>query len=123
MKIVVTHSSAFDFKKKLYEPLRNSALNSAHEIFLPHEDDNSENGSKEKIQNADVVLAEVSLPSTGQGIELGWANTFGKPIVCLHEKGSTPSSALRFVTNTFIEYESESDMLQKLESALSSLQR
>jgi hypothetical protein len=118
MKIVVTHSSAFDFKNKLYTPLRSSALNAAHEILLPQEH-GKEQVTQDLIKNADVVIAEVSLPSTGQGIELGWAYIFGVPIICLYEKGSKFSNSLHFITDTFIEYKNTNDMLTQLGSALS----
>ena len=117
MKILVTHSSEFEFKKKLYEPLRESRLNIENEILLPQEN-GKEQLTKDSIKNCDVIIAEVSLPSTGQGIELGWANIFNTPIICIQEKGSKKSSSLAFITKTFIEYENSDDMLKKITSAL-----
>jgi len=40
------------------------------------------------INEADVVIAEVTNPSLGVGYELGYAETLGKPILCLFNKGS-----------------------------------
>ncbi len=117
MKIIVTHSSGFDFKKELYEPIRSSLLNSKHDFYLPHENP-EEKVTKEMIQGADLVFAEVSYPSTGQGIELGWANIFETPIVCFHKSGTKPSSALNYVTSTFIEYSDTEDLVAKLSNYL-----
>ncbi|MES2930765.1 MAG: hypothetical protein V4665_03200 [Patescibacteria group bacterium] len=70
MKIFVSHSQNFDFTADLYEPL-NDPVFAEHSFFFPHKDDKNIN-TQEEIKNSDLVLAEVSFPSTGQGIELGW---------------------------------------------------
>ena len=36
------------------------------------------------LKSADVVIAEVSLPSLGVGYEIGKAEEWGKPILCLY---------------------------------------
>lgn len=64
MKIYVSHSREFDFEKDLYEPLRNSALKWDNTFFFPHEAGRDVN-TKEEIKNSDLILAEVSFPSTG----------------------------------------------------------
>lgn len=117
MKIFVPHSKAFDFVNKLYIPLRTSHLNGEHEFFLP-----SENGkmeiTRDLIKSCDLVIAEVSMPSTGEGIEIGWADMFNVPIICIYEKGSKISRSLQYVAKEFIEYESPEDMLKRIESYL-----
>lgn len=118
MLIYVNHSTSFDYQTELYQPIRNSSLNSGHTIVLPHEDSVEPYDSKKVIQDAAIVLAEVSYPSTGQGIELGWASTLGKRIVCVFRKGAKYSSSLKVVSDEFIEYESLEDMLQKLSDSL-----
>ena len=40
------------------------------------------------IQDADVVIAEVTNPSLGVGYELGYAETLRKPILCLFDTTS-----------------------------------
>ena len=81
-------------------------------FFLPHED--KALNTKEIISNSDLVIAEVSLPATGQGIELGWADYAKIPILCIYEKGTKISSSLKFITNNFIEYEDTNDMINKI---------
>lgn len=120
MKIFVAHSSDFDFKNKLYKPLRESALNNKNEFILPQEN-GKEQITKNIIKNCNVVLAEVSLPSTGQGIELGWADIFNIPIVCIQEKNSNRSGSLGFITDIFIEYENPDDMVEKITKILKSI--
>jgi hypothetical protein len=120
MKIIFTHSSGFDFKENLYKPIRNSVLNSEHNFLLPQEK-GEEGVTKELIQNADLVFAEVSYPSTGQGIELGWANIFNTPIVCFHMEDRKPSNSIKYVTKDLVSYKDENDLIYKLGEVLKNL--
>ena len=110
MKIFVAHSSAFDFRAKLYEPIRASDLNAQHTFYLPQETGDEE-VTRELIKSCDLVLAEVSLPSTGMGIELGWADSFGIPILCMHEVGTTYSGSLEYVTKNIVTYASADELI------------
>ena len=69
MKIYVCHSTSFDYNNHLYEPLK--SVLSDHDLIFTHDAD-SDFHSKDAIDSSDLVLAEVSYPSTGQGIELDW---------------------------------------------------
>lgn len=120
MKVYVSHASCFDFRAKLYEPIKREFA-SSHTIILPHEAESDFN-SKATIQTSDLVIAEVSYPSTGQGIELGWADASGVPILCIYWAGSQVSSALKFVTDSFIAYDTAEDMVDKLRQWLSTSQ-
>src|SRR3989339_720295 len=81
----------------------------------------AEKFSKDIIKECVAVIAECSLPSTGQGIELGWASVYNIPIICIHEKGSKISSALHYVSDTFIEYSDKVEMIEKLQEYLDKL--
>jgi len=120
MKIFVAHSSNFDFKNELYKPLRESALNIKHEILLPQEK-GRETITKDIIKSIDVFIAETSYPSTGQGIELGWADIFNIPIICIFKEGTKISQSLRYVTDNLIVYKHTEDMIDKLDRALKKL--
>lgn len=117
MKIYVSHSTKFDYNRELYQPLRASELNKKHEIVLPHEGGKNIN-SKEVIKNSDLVLAEVSLPAMGQGIELGWADAFDRPIICLYQSDKEFSPYLKYLTEKFISYRDSLDLIQQLEKLL-----
>ncbi len=119
MKIYVSHSRSFDFENELYKPIRASVLNTEHEFFLPHENGQSIN-TKEVLQDCDLILAEVSFPSTGQGIELGWANMLNKRIVCISRKASEVSGSLKYITDNFITYSDKDDLVSKIILALNS---
>jgi len=120
MKIYFCHSRAFDYKNDLYKPLRESALNNQHEIVFPHEDESSTINTKDVIKNCDVIFAEVSFPATGLGIELGWADIYSTPIVCVHKVGAKISGSLKFIAKDFIEYTDMEDLIEKIEKFLAS---
>lgn len=61
-----------------------------------------------------MLIAEVSLPATGQGIELGWADYAKTSILCIYKKGIQISSSLKFITDNFIEYENEENMISQI---------
>ncbi len=119
MKIYVAHSTQFNYQEELYKPLRSSQLDTKNEIILPHENSLELFNSKEYFDSCDLVIAEVSFPSTGEGIELGWANIKNVKIICVYRAGSKFSSSLKAVSKDFIEYSSSSDLIQKLEKLLS----
>ncbi len=112
MKIYISHSSNYDFINELYNPLKNSEIHKNNEVFFPH--DSEPVNTKNIIGNFDLVIAEVSFPTTGQGIELGWADFCNVPIFCINKFGSKISSALKLITNNFIEYSNKSDMILQI---------
>lgn len=118
MKIYLAHATRFDFKKELYEPLKNSSLVKKHDIEFLFDRKTIPESTKEMIQNSDLVLAEVSYPSLGEGIELGWADLYKKPIICFHKKGQSGSKFVAMVAKRIIEYETADDMINKLEEIL-----
>ncbi len=110
MKIYVCHSTGFDYAKELYEPLKAIA---GYEFVFPHERTDDAH-SKDMIASCDLVLAEVSHPSTGMGIEIGWADVAGIPIACVHRVGTVPSSALRHIAKSIVAYGDAVDLIEKL---------
>ncbi|MDP3899687.1 MAG: hypothetical protein Q8Q23_01255 [bacterium] len=125
MNIYIGHSRELNYKEALYAPIRKSRLNAEHTITLPHEahEDASDFLTKDIIKACDVVVAEVSFPATGLGIELGWADAFGRPIICAYRTGSRISNSLNVICKTFIEYADADDLINKLEDALKTLKR
>lgn len=105
MRIYVGHSSSMAFRDCLYDPIRGSRLDEEHEVALPHENSDKLFDSKEYLrEECDLFVAEVSEASTGLGIELGWADLFDVPIVCIHREGEDFSSALTEVADEIVSY-------------------
>lgn len=67
------------------------------------------------------MIAEVSFPSTGLGIELPWADSFECPIICIHRKGSKISNSLKIICKNFIEYTSQEDLIKQISNLLEKL--
>lgn len=113
MKIYVSHQRKGDYKTELYEPLRSSNL---AEFIFPHENSDQPFNTKELFENkgCDLVLAEVSNSSTGQGIELGWASLLGIKIICAYKQGSEIAGSLKIISSDFIEYTDSKDLIEKL---------
>ncbi len=118
-RIYVSHASSFDYQTDLYEPLTKE-FEPAFELFLPHSSGNEVIKTRDVIRQSDYLIAEVSRPSTGQGIELGWADISGVKIVCIYKVDSDISGSLKFITKDLIEYSDKEDMIAKLGKVLSS---
>lgn len=122
MKIYVGHSSDSSFREELYSPLRESELTERHDLVFPHEDSDELFDSKEFLETeADLFLAEVSEASTGLGIELGWAEQFKVPILCIYKKGSNPSGSLNAVTDNIKEYRGSEALIGVVKEAIREL--
>ena len=113
MNIYISHSKKYDYINTLYTPIKNSKLYEAHQFYFPHETDKVVN-TKHIITNYDLLIAEISIPSISQGIELGWADYANVPILFIYKNGTTVNSSLKLVTKHFIEYENTEDMINKI---------
>lgn len=101
MNISISHSTSFDFETELYTPIKKSFRLRKHNFFFP--EDRVKN-TRDVIKSCDIMIADVSYPSTGTGIEIGWASTVDKPIYCIYKKGCEYSFSLKFITENFYEY-------------------
>lgn len=114
MKIYISHSSNYDYLNDLYCPLKSSKICKDNEVYFPH--DKEPINTKNIIGTFDLIIAEVSFPTTGQGIELGWADYCNVPILCIYKRGSKISSSLKLVTKNFIEYSDINNMTIQIEN-------
>ncbi|KKW11084.1 MAG: hypothetical protein UY50_C0021G0018 [Parcubacteria group bacterium GW2011_GWA2_49_9] len=118
MKIIVTHASSFDYEKEFYAPLKKAVEGTDHELIFPHVWHAQNKSTKEFLKNADLVIGEVSYPSTGQGIEFGWADMLNVPILFVRKQGAKSSSALKYLKGDYIEYADGNDMTDKIRTFL-----
>ena len=74
------------------------------------------------IAEADVLVAEVSVPSTGVGYEIAAArHRFGRPVICLYRAGHTKRCSAMVAGDAgieLIEYDDAAEMLERLRAAL-----
>jgi hypothetical protein len=118
MKIYVGHSTSFDFKEELYSPIK--ALQSEHEFVLPHEGGGAPSNSVELMKEIGLMIAEVSYPSTGLGIELGWADQLGVKIVCIHKTDTNPSPSIATICKQVYSYANTDELKVVLSEMLKS---
>lgn len=117
MNIYLSHSVNTDYINELYLPIKNSSINKNHKIFFPH-DNNIASNTKEIIEKSDLILAEVSVSATGQGIELGWANSNEKPIICFYKDGTKHANSIKYIAKDIFSYSNSADLINKLENIL-----
>lgn len=119
-KIYLPHASDYEFATKLYEPIKASPLASEYEFLLP-QDGEKMVITKDLIKSCAAVVGDVSRPSLGVGIEMGWASCFDVPVFCIAEKGSKVSGSVNYVSNGYTEYENADDLIAKLTTLLTTL--
>jgi nucleoside 2-deoxyribosyltransferase len=73
--------------------------------------------SLSKIDNADMMLVDLSKNSVGVGIEAGYGKAKGKPIIYLLKKGIQIKQTMNGIADEIIEYESAKDVIEKLMSS------
>lgn len=119
MKIYFPHSKQLDYIR-FYEAIRKSSIVSKNNCVFPYEKSEKPENSQSIIQSCDLVVAEVSYPGTGLGIELGWANSFQKRVICIYKYDFHPAASLKYVSHDFISYQDWDELIIKLEKVLKS---
>lgn len=123
MKIYIAHSKQLEYLENLYKPIREDKELQEYEILLPHEITSESANTREFYKSLSVVIAEVSHPATGMGIELGWAYDDGTPIYCLYQKGHKVSGSLKVICNHFIEYTSTTELLDIVKKIIKEVEK
>ena len=118
MRIYIAHSREFDFKNELYVPIRTDEGLKEHEIILPHEISDVSSNTRDFYKDIDLIIAECSYPSTGLGIELGWAFDDNTPVYCIHKKGTKVSGSIYAITQNIFEYKDIDEMLKIIEDII-----
>ena len=120
MTIYISHATNFDFKNELYLPIRKASINNQYTFILPHETNNMPYETKALFasKKCNLIIAECSHPSTGQGIELGYADMLKIPVVCLYKYDAKISGSLKIITDIFLTYNTAGDMIETIERYL-----
>ena len=119
MKIYLAHSAKIDYKNELYEPIRKSKLNNAHEFIYFCDDPNyKDKSSKDVILKCDLMIAEISVPSTALGIEIGWANISGIPIILITKDEAQIKGYMHTIAEMILVYKNKIELIEKLTEIL-----
>lgn len=120
MNIYFSHLRDCNFKELFYDPIKDSEFAKENNIILPHDKNVDFLNVKDLIKDKkiDLIIAEVSYPSTGQGIELGRADDAGIRIICISRKNAKIANSLKLVCDEFLEYEDFSKSIEEIFSKL-----
>lgn len=91
----------------------------ANEFFRNDED--IYNDLEEKLKKADIVFAEVSVPSLGVGYELGFADRLGKRIIAIYDENYTNKVSTMIRVNKrlrLIPYKNIEEILKNMKELL-----
>lgn len=72
----------------------------------------------EKINESDLLLAELSYKSIGIGLEVGYAKAKGKRIIYIHRVGTELSTTMDGICDIRVEYKDISDLLVQLKKLM-----
>ena len=100
--------------KQIADPntIANEAFQSDEDIYLDLE---------KKLMSADLIFAEVTIPSLGVGFELGFADKLGKKIIAIYDEIYTPKVSTMIRGNkriTLIPYRDIKEIIEKLDNIL-----
>ena len=74
------------------------------------------------LDGSDVIVADISSPSVGVGMEIMYANMHRKMVICAHERGKPLSRLLRGMPNKIIvDYDTLDELKVRLSDALQKL--
>jgi len=93
-----------------------SELAQKHTFIFPHTNSQKPFNTKELFlqKGCDIVLAEISYPATGQGIELGWAHIYSIPIYSYYKTGTDASGSALSISTKKYEYGTIEDLITQL---------
>jgi hypothetical protein len=77
--------------------------------------------TKELIKSYSAVVAEMSYPSTGAGIEIGWADALNIPIIFIHNELYNPPPYLKTMSPHIIKYDKPTEIPLQLEPVLKTI--
>lgn len=124
MKIYVIHATSYpDYREYIYNAFKKSDLLNKHTFIFPHENSDQVINSKNIIAESDLIIAEVSYPSTGLGIELGWAESAKRKVLCIHKEETKPSASLNVLTSDFVKYSNAETMIENVISWLNNYEK
>lgn len=113
MNIYVGHAKHLNYREELYPSLKKVGEKTGVTFVLPHDLSDEPFPSKDVLPTCDLMVADVSLPALGLGIEIGWANMMEIPILFIHQSDSEFSRSIQEVSTAILSYK-DGDDLQKL---------
>lgn len=118
MKIYIAHSREFDYESELYQPIRSCNDLPQSDIILPHEATYHNQQDRDFYKTLDLMIAEVSYPATGLGIELGWAYDDKTPAICIAKVDTKISGSIKTITNKIYYYNNPQELVEIIKQVI-----
>ncbi|NLL01928.1 MAG: hypothetical protein GX265_02775 [Mollicutes bacterium] len=97
LKVYFIHSTKIDYTNEYYRYILSSPVCIRHELMLPQTKNYQTKYVKDLINEADIIVAEVSKPTFGLKLELKWAFKSGKPIKYISLDNTIPKKVKKYV--------------------------
>ena len=99
LNIYFIHSTKLDYNNLIYKKVLSSSVCLGHNLMLPQTKEYQEKYTKDLMQKADIIIAEVSNPTFGLGLELKWLQKQDKPKLFLSLNNEIPKKYKKYVNN------------------------
>ncbi len=99
LNVYFIHSTKFDYNNLLYKRLLSSRVCLSHNLMLPQTKEYRDKYTKDLMNKADVIIAELSSPSLGLSIELSFLKKINKPKLFISLDNKVPTKYKKLVTN------------------------
>lgn len=97
LNIYFIHSTKLDYNNLIYKKVLSSAVCLSHDLVLPLSKENQSKYYKDLINNADIIIAEVSHPTLGLFLELKYLTKVNKPKLFLSLDNTVPRNYKKLV--------------------------
>ena len=97
LKVYFIHSTKIDYNNLLYRHVLSSAVCLNHELMLPLTKAYQNRYVKDLMQEADLIVAEVSDPNLTLKLELKWVLKIKKPIKYISLSNNIPPKLKKIV--------------------------
>lgn len=114
LNIYFIHSSKLDYNNLIYKKVLSSSVCLSHDLVLPLSKENRSKYFKDLINNADIIIAEISHPTLGLFLELKYLSKVDKPKLFLSLDNTIPNNYKKLVPE--IKEVNESNYLNLIES-------
>ncbi len=121
----------FNFEAEFLDHIEEFLMGLGYSVIVPHDFANDDVSDEEirrqihtdlaQVENSDILIADVTKPSHGVGMEILHAHKLGKRVILIAQSGTRISSMARVHSHNTLEYNNSEELKQKLESCLQSV--
>mgnify|MGYP004545660831 CR=1 FL=1 len=99
LNVYFSHSTKFDYKNILYKKILSSPVCLAQNLILPMSEENKSKYIKDLINEADIIIVNLSNPNFWHKLELKWILKANKPTLYVSDDNILPKTYKKLVPN------------------------